>query len=73
MASSGSIVVEHLTTNNEIKGLNPAGRQSVPGEKKSHSWTNFSQQDKAWAEFSTLEVAVCMSHTHDAMKQNCLA
>jgi hypothetical protein len=22
-------------------------------------WTNFSQQDKPWAEFSTLEVAVC--------------
>ena len=23
-------------------------------------WTNFSEQDETWAEFSTLEVAVCM-------------
>jgi hypothetical protein len=23
-------------------------------------WTNFSQQDKTWAKFSTLEVAICM-------------
>jgi hypothetical protein len=25
----------------------------------SQSWTNFSLQDKPWAEFSTLEVAAC--------------
>ncbi len=37
-----------------------------PGERDLYglTWTNFSSQDKPWAEFSTLEAAVCMSHTY---------
>ncbi len=34
------------------------------------SLTNFSKSGKTWAEFSTLEVAVCMSCTRVAIKQN---
>ncbi len=37
------------------------------------SWTNFSQQDLTWAEFSTLEVAACiMSCAYHAVLQNSL-
>ncbi len=28
------------------------------------AWTNFSLQDKPWAEFSTLEVAACIPCTY---------
>jgi len=35
-------------------------------------WTKFSQQDKTWAEFSTLDVAVCMPSGYTTLKQNCL-
>jgi hypothetical protein len=38
-----------------------------------HAWTNFSQQDETWAEFSTLEGAVCMPCSYITMIQNCLA
>jgi hypothetical protein len=33
-------------------------------------WTNFSLQDKTWAEFTSLEVAVFMLSTHVSVKQN---
>jgi hypothetical protein len=36
------------------------------------SLTNFSQQDKTWAEFSTLEVAICMLQIYGAIESNCL-
>ncbi len=32
-------------------------------------WTNFSLQDKPWAEFSTLEVAACIPCTYCQVKQ----
>ncbi len=35
-------------------------------------WTNFSQQDKTWAEFTSLEVAVFMLSAHVSVKQNSL-
>ncbi len=35
-------------------------------------WTNFSQQDKPWAEFSTLEEAIHTLYTHVAIEKNCL-
>jgi hypothetical protein len=31
-------------------------------------WTNFSQQDKTWPEFSTLEVAICMQRIYGVFK-----
>jgi len=34
-------------------------------------WTNFSYQDETWAEFSTLEVAVCAPCSYVALEQNC--
>jgi hypothetical protein len=36
------------------------------------AWTNFSKQDRNWAEFSTLEVTACLVCTCSAMKQNSL-
>jgi len=35
-------------------------------------WTNFSQQDETWAEFSILEEAVCISFSYIILKQNFL-
>jgi hypothetical protein len=34
------------------------------------SWTKFGKQDETWAEFSTLEVTVCMPCTPAAIDQN---
>jgi hypothetical protein len=34
--------------------------------------TNFSHEDSTWAEFSTLEVTVCIACTNVAIEQNCL-
>jgi hypothetical protein len=36
------------------------------------AWTNFSLQDETWAEFSTLEAAVCMPYSYLSLKQNSL-
>jgi hypothetical protein len=33
---------------------------SLVRQTRCSTWTNFSQKDKTWAEFSTLEVAICM-------------
>jgi hypothetical protein len=38
-------------------------------EKRIDTWTNFSLQDKPWAEFSTLEVAVCIPCTYCPVQQ----
>ncbi len=35
-------------------------------------WTKFSQQDKTWLKFSTLEVTVCLLCISIVIKQNCL-
>jgi hypothetical protein len=34
-----------------------------------HKWTNFSYQDKTWAESSTLDVTMCMSCTYHCVYQ----
>ncbi len=36
-------------------------------------WTNFSKQDKTWAEFSTLEMSICMLQIYGVIESNCLA
>ncbi len=32
------------------------------------AWTNFGQQDETWAEFSTLEVTICMQRIYSVIK-----
>jgi hypothetical protein len=35
------------------------------------AWTNLSQEDKTWAEFSTLDAAMCVQHALLSEQQNC--
>jgi hypothetical protein len=36
--------------------------KSTESPQRAKPWTNFSYQDKTWAEFSTLDMAMCIQH-----------
>ncbi len=46
-----------------------ASNRSAMNFKYNNPWTNFSRQDKTWAEFSTLDMVVCVPCTCCTVKQ----
>jgi len=56
-----------LLTSTLTKKFEP--NENLVEENEGQSWTNFRQQDKTWAKFSTVEVAVRMLFTFHKVYQ----